>query len=170
MKSMFTDKVETVDSGRGRRAILTSRLKTTQTRVSKGFSFAEASSRVASGLENEDRIAVWCDDKNSLPRSVFTLTVPTFTKPSPVPSISTSPSTASASLRTLARRSVSSSCCVDTGAGSSLTSKMRRRLERATTMLKSVRPVCDEEPAWGRVDVVNLRHAACSTPLGGRIS
>ena len=42
-------------------------------------------------------------------RSTFTLTVPILTNPSPDASISTSPSTASVPLRTLARRSLSSS-------------------------------------------------------------
>lgn len=101
-----------------------------------------------------------------------------FTNPSPETSISTSPSTASVPLRTLARRSRSSSCAAEMGGNSSRTSKMRRRLERATTMLNRDLPDCSLSVTVGirsllvlkTVAGVNFKQATNSTPLGGMIS
>jgi hypothetical protein len=96
--------------------------------------------------------------------------------PSPCSSISTSPSTASVPRLTAERRSRSSSACGCIGAGSSRTSNIRSRFERATTRLQRTR----ETNSWrvetfvgvgrGRVEGVNLRLVANSTPLAGRIS
>lgn len=96
--------------------------------------------------------------------------------PSPCSSISTSPSTASVPRLTADRRSRSSSTCGSIGAGSSRTSNIRSRFERATTKLQRTR----ETNSWrvetfmgvgrGRVEGVNLRLVANSTPLAGRIS
>ena len=110
---------------------------------------------------------------------VITLTKPIFTKPSPCLSISTSPSTASVPLRSFILLSCSSSACIGKGAGSSRTSNIRMRFVRATTTLHKALAAnswrVDELGGVGRtqsrrVDGVNLRLVANSTPLGGRIS
>lgn len=99
------------------------------------------------------------------------------TNPSPSSSISTSPSTASVPRRVFPFLSRSSSAWVGNGAGSSRTSNMRRRLERATTTLHKTRLaiscrmfelVGDDESC--RVEGNSLRLVANSTPLAGRIS
>jgi hypothetical protein len=107
-------------------------------------------------------------------KCLFTLTSPTLINPSPPSSISSSPSRASVPLGTHcpSLSFVRTRVGVGRGASSSRTSKILKRLARATTRLqRTCTSLCVKEvESRACTDGVSFKDVANSTPLGGIIS